>query len=92
MRTVLENETGTHFAVGGDRVNRRGDWPHSEALRKRVRQKEIYTGWRGGLTSEERARMGELEREVQELRRANEILRKASAFFAQAKLGLRPKE
>ena len=46
---------------------------------------------RPGLTSEERARLKELERENRELRRANEILRKASAFFAQAELDRRPK-
>ena len=44
-----------------------------------------------GVTTEERARVKELEREVRELRRANEILRKASAFFAQAELDRRPK-
>jgi transposase len=63
----------------------------AETLRKWVRQTEIDTGWRGGLTSDERARMKELERENRELRWANEILRKASAFFAQAELDRRPK-
>jgi transposase len=43
------------------------------------------------LTTEERQRLKDLEREVRELRRANEILRKASAFFAQAELDRRPK-
>jgi len=62
-----------------------------ETLRTWVRQEEIDTGRRGGLTTDERARMKELEREVRELRRANEILRKASAFFAQAELDRRPK-
>ncbi len=57
-----------------------------ETLRKWVRRNEIDTGKRGGLTSDERAQMKALEREVRELRRANEILRKASAFFAQAEL------
>lgn len=61
-----------------------------ETLRTWVRQTEIDTGRRGGLTSDERARMKELERENRELRRANEILRKASAFFAQAELDRRP--
>ena len=51
-----------------------------------MRQVEIDTGRRGGLTSDERARMKEMGREIRELRRANEILRKASAFFAQAEL------
>jgi transposase len=41
---------------------------------------------RAGLTTDERARMKELEREVRELKRANDALRKASAFFAQAEL------
>ena len=63
----------------------------SETLRKWVRQTEVDTGRRGGLTSDERARVKELEREVRELRRANEILKKASAYFAQAELDRRPK-
>ena len=63
----------------------------AETLRKWVRQTEVDTGRRGGLTSEEQARMKELERENRELRRANEILRKASAYFAQAELDRRPK-
>jgi transposase len=63
----------------------------NETLRRWVRQAEIDQGVRGGLTGDERQRMKELEREVRELRRANEILRKASAFFAQAELDRRPK-
>jgi transposase len=52
-----------------------------ETLRLWVRRAETDTGQRPGLTSDERARMKELEREVKELRRANEILKAASAFF-----------
>jgi transposase-like protein len=63
----------------------------AETLRKWVRQAEVDAGRRGGLTSDERARMKELERENRELRRANEILKKASAYFAQAELDRRPK-
>ena len=62
-----------------------------ETLRKWVRQMERDTGNRPGLTTSERERMKELEREVRELKRANEILRKASAYFAQAELDRRPK-
>ena len=63
----------------------------AETLRKWVRQAEKDTGHRPGLTTNERERMKELEREVRELKRANEILRKASAYFAQAELDRRPK-
>ena len=63
----------------------------AETLRKWVERWEIESGQRGGLRSEEQERLKELEREVRELRRANEILRKASAYFAQAELDRRPK-
>jgi transposase len=62
-----------------------------ETLRKWIRQVEQDTGQRAGPTTDERQRLKELEREVRELRRANEILRKASAFFAQAELDRRAK-
>jgi len=63
----------------------------AETLRTWVRQTERDAGTRPGLTTDERTRLRELEREVRELRRANEILRKASAYFAQAELDRRPK-
>lgn len=58
----------------------------SETLRNWVRQAERDAGIRSGPTSDEVAELRELRREVAELRRANEILRKASAYFAQAEL------
>ena len=57
-----------------------------ETLRKWVRREERDAGVRAGPTSDQLARLKELERENRELRQANEILRKASAFFAQAEL------
>ena len=59
---------------------------HPEALRTWVRQAEIDGGVRPGTTTEESARVVELEREVRELRRANDILRTSAAFFAAAEL------
>jgi transposase len=55
---------------------------NSEVLRKRVRQAEIDTGRREGLSSEEREEIKALRKENYELRRANEILKAASVFFA----------
>lgn len=51
-----------------------------------MRRAERHTGQRPGLTTDEQTRLKALERENRELRRANEILRKASAFFAAAEL------
>jgi transposase len=55
---------------------------HRETLRLWVRQAEVDNGARPGTTSEDARRIAELEREVRELRRANEILKAASAYFA----------
>jgi transposase-like protein len=62
-----------------------------ETLRNWVRQVERNQGKRAGLSTDERARLKELERENRELKRANEILRKASAYFAAAELDRRPR-
>ena len=62
-----------------------------ETLRSWVQRVEVDQGQRPGTTTDERERIKALEKEVKELRRANDILRKASAFFAQAELDRRPK-
>ncbi len=62
-----------------------------ETLRNWVRQAERDEGLRPGLTTDEQQRLKDLERENRELKRANEILRKASAYFAQAELDRRAK-
>ena len=63
----------------------------AETLRRWVRQHECDTGQREGLTTAEAQRIKDLARENRELRKANEILRLASAFFAQAELDRRLK-
>ena len=60
-------------------------------MRNWIKQAEIDKGQRPGLTTEERRRLVELERENRELRRANEILKSASAFFAAELDGRRPR-
>lgn len=62
---------------------------HPEALRTWVKRAEVDEGVRPGTSSTDAARIAELEREVRELRRANEILRTASAFFAAAEVDRR---
>jgi transposase len=62
-----------------------------EALRRWVRQAERDQGRRPGLTTDERQQLKDLQRENFELKRANEILKKASAYFAQAELDRRAK-
>ena len=63
----------------------------AETLRQWVRQAERDQGLRAGPTTDERERIKVLEREVRELRQADEILRKASAYFAMAELDRRSK-
>ena len=63
----------------------------TQTLANWVKQAERDTGKRAGLNTDERERLKALERENRELRQANEILRKASAYFAEAELDRRPK-
>ncbi len=62
-----------------------------QTLNEWVKRAEIDAGMREGITTSEAQRVKDLEREVKELRRANEILKLASAFFAQAELDRRIK-
>lgn len=82
VRLVLEHqgEYPSQWAAISSIAAKCGMTP--ETLRKWVRRAEVDGGARSGLTSDERRRLGELERENRELRRANEILKAASAFFA----------
>jgi transposase len=91
VRLVFEQEAshGSQWAAITSIAEQMGCTP--ETLRRWVRQSQRDAGKRPGLTTSERERLKELEREVRELKRANEILRKASAFFAQAELDRRPK-
>jgi transposase len=86
VRMVLEHQGdhSTQWAAIGSIASKIGC--SAETLRNWVRQAERDSGVRAGLTSEERDRMRALEHENRELRQANEILRKASAYFAQAEL------
>ncbi len=82
VRLVLEHqhEYPSQWAAMGSIAGKIGCTP--EMLRCWVRRAEVDEGLRPGLTSEERARLKDLERENRELRRANEILKSASLFFA----------
>jgi len=91
VRLVFEQQPahGSEWAAITSIAEKMGFTP--ETLRKWVRQAERDGGKRDGLTTSERERLKALEREVFELKRANEILRKASAYFAQAELDRRAK-
>jgi transposase-like protein len=89
VRMVLEHqgEYTSQWAAIGSVAAKLGC--SRQALCTWVRKAERDGGLRPGPTSEERERIRALEREVRELRQANEILRKASAYFAQAELDRR---
>ena len=91
VRMVIEHEGdyGSQWEAIRSIAEKIGCSP--ESLRKWLRRTEVDSGSRSGVTSDERARMKDLEKENRELRRANEILRKASAYFAQAELDRRPR-
>ena len=91
VRMVVEHEAAheSQWAAIGSIAEKIGC--SAETLRKWVRQAERDAGKRPGVTTEERERLTQLERENGELRRANEILKKASAYFAQAELDRRAK-
>jgi len=91
VRLVMESEGGHDSQWAAiTSVSAKMGCP-AETLRKWVRQAERDSSKRPGLSAAERERLKELERENRELKRANEILRKASAFFAQAELDRRPR-
>ena len=90
VRLVFEHEReySSQWAAISSIATKLGMTP--ETLRKWVRRAETDEGLRGGLTTTERERMKELERENRELRRTNEILKAAAAFFG-AELDRQPK-
>jgi len=88
---VLEHESQYESQWAGIRSVAEKIGCSAETLRNWVRQAERDAGRRPGLSTEERERLKDLERENRELKRANEILRKASAYFAQAELDRRPR-
>jgi len=91
VRLVFEHqaEHSSQWAAIGSIAGKIGC--SAQTLTNWVRQAERDTGRRDGVTSSDRERMKALERENRELKRANEILRKASAYFAQAELDRRQK-
>jgi transposase-like protein len=84
-----EREYGSQWSAIASIARKIGCTP--ESLRRWVRRAETDEGRREGLTTSDRERLKQLERENRELRRANDILRTASAFFAQAELDRRRK-
>jgi transposase len=86
VRLVLENEADYRTRSECFKSIAKKTGCSLETLRDWVNKQAVETGDREGLTQSERAQMKELQREIRELRQANDILRKASAFFAAADL------
>jgi transposase-like protein len=91
VRLVLtsEHEHNSRWAATVSVAAKIGCTP--ETLRSWINKMEVDTGVKPGVTSDHTKRMKDLERENRELKRANDILRKAAAFFAQAELDRKPK-
>ena len=91
VRLVLssEHEHNSRWAAIQSIASKIGCTP--ETLRSWINKAEVDSGRKPGVTSDQSARLKELERENRELRRSNEILKKAAAFFAQAELDRKPK-
>ena len=91
VRLVLttEHEHSSRWAATQSIAAKIGCTP--ETLRTCINKIEVDSGTKSGVTTDQAQRTKELEREVRELRRTNEILRKAAAFFAQAELDRKPK-
>jgi len=92
VRLVLstESEHSSRWSAIQSVAGKMGCTP--ETLRSWIIKLEVDEGIKPGITSDQAAKLKELEREVRELKRANEILRKAAAFFAQAELDRQPKK
>ena len=92
VRMVFEHRPNPRVAVGGDHLDRLEDRVHGgDVAPAGCGRPSVMRGQRPGLTTDERARLKQLERANVELRRANEILRLASAYFAKAELDRRAK-
>ena len=91
VRLVLtsEHDHSSRWAATQSVASKIGCTP--ETLRTWLKKMEINAGTKPGVTVDQHQRTKELEREVRELKRANEILRKAAAFFAQAELDRKPR-
>lgn len=91
VRLVLtsEHEHASRWAATKSVASKIGCTP--ETLRTWINKIEVDSGEKPGVTTDQALRTKELEREVRELKRANDILRKAAAFFAQAELDRKPK-